>query len=393
LKYSDIYDSTKTKRVSKKWFNLPIDKAKYILKGLLVTDGCDHKELVFDSTSRNLIESARFICFKLGVLTSGYIRDRIGESHATSKGIITNKKLGYCLRIPRTKEICDLMDTKYNQKQFFKFFRYKNFLLSRITKITEEYYSGTLYDLQMKKKHNYMLHHGIVHNGGGRRKGAFATYMEPWHADIEDFLDLKKNNGKEEQRCRDLFYGLWIPDLFMKRVESDDVWSLFCPNECPGLFDCWGDEFDKLYIKYEDEGRERKTMKAQDLWFQIVNTQIETGMPYMMYKDACNSKSNQKNLGTIRSSNLCTEIVEYTSSDEISVCNLSSIALPMFVKDGKFDFNLLYEVLFVIVDSLDKIIDRNYYPVIEAKNSNMRHRPIGIGVQGLADLFCILRYF
>jgi ribonucleoside-diphosphate reductase alpha chain len=225
----------------------------------------------------------------------------------------------------------------------------------------------------------------------GKRKGSFAIYIEPWHADIEDFLDLKKNHGKEENRCRDLFYGLWIPDLFMKRVENDELWSLFCPNECPGLYDTWGEEFEKLYITYENEGKTRKTIKAQDLWFKIVNTQIETGMPYMLYKDSCNRKSNQQHLGTIRSSNLCTEIIEYTSEDEIAVCNLASVALPMYVHKGKFDHQLLYNVVYHITENLNKIIDGNYYPVIEARNSNMRHRPIGIGVQGLADTFLLLR--
>jgi ribonucleoside-diphosphate reductase alpha chain len=231
-----------------------------------------------------------------------------------------------------------------------------------------------------------------VDQGGGKRKGAFAIYLEPWHADIEEFLDLKKNHGKEELRCRDLFYGLWIPDLFMKRVENDEQWSLMCPHECPGLYDNWGEEFEKLYIGYEKEGRARRSIRAQDLWFQIVNNQIETGMPYMCYKDACNRKSNQQHLGTIRSSNLCTEIMEYTSADEIAVCNLASIALPMFVSDNKFDHDLLYKVTYHTTENLNKVIDGNYYPVPEAKNSNFKHRPIGLGVQGLADAFLMLRY-
>jgi ribonucleoside-diphosphate reductase alpha chain len=231
-----------------------------------------------------------------------------------------------------------------------------------------------------------------VDQGGGKRKGSFAIYLEPWHADIFDFLDLRKNHGKEEIRARDLFYALWINDLFMERVEADGEWTLFCPNESPGLADCYGEEFRKLYTKYEKAGKGRKTIKAQELWFAILESQVETGTPYMLYKDACNEKSNQKNLGTIRSSNLCTEIVEYTAPDEVAVCNLASVALPMFVKDGEFDFNKLFEVSYTLTKNLNKIIDYNYYPVPEAKNSNMRHRPIGLGVQGLADAFILMRY-
>src|SRR5665213_2584143 len=230
-----------------------------------------------------------------------------------------------------------------------------------------------------------------VDQGGGKRKGSFAIYLEPWHADIFEFLELKKNHGKEELRARDLFFALWIPDLFMKRVEDNGTWSLFCPNECPGLSDCYGVEFEILYNKYESEGKARKTIKAQELWFAIMESQIETGTPYMLYKDACNEKSNQKNLGTIKSSNLCTEIVEYTSPDEIAVCNLASIALPRFVIDGKFDHQKLFDVTYTITKNLNKIIDVNYYPVEEARNSNMRHRPLGIGVQGLADTFMLLK--
>ena len=230
-----------------------------------------------------------------------------------------------------------------------------------------------------------------VDQGGGKRKGSFAIYIEPWHADIFDFLDLRKNHGKEEQRARDLFYALWTPDLFMQRVEENGDWTLMCPHECPGLSDTHGKKFEKLYKKYESEGKGRKTIKAQELWFKILESQIETGTPYMLYKDAANEKSNQKNLGTIKSSNLCTEIIEYTSPDEVAVCNLASIALPKFVIDGKFDFEKLFKVTYRVTRNLDKVIDANYYPVPEARNSNMRHRPIGIGVQGLADAFILMR--
>ena len=230
-----------------------------------------------------------------------------------------------------------------------------------------------------------------VDQGGGKRKGAFAVYLEPWHADVFEFLDLRKNHGKEEMRARDLFYALWISDLFMKRVEADGQWSLFCPHEAPGLSECWGEEFEALYEKYEREGRARKTIKAQELWFAILDSQIETGTPYMLYKDAANGKSNQQNLGTIKSSNLCTEIMEYTSPEEVAVCNLASLALPRFVIDGKFDMQKLYDVTYQVTKNLNNIIDNNYYPVEEARTSNMRHRPIGLGVQGLADVFILLR--
>lgn len=230
-----------------------------------------------------------------------------------------------------------------------------------------------------------------VDQGGGKRKGSFAMYVEPWHADIFDFLDLKKNHGKEEMRARDLFYAMWIPDLFMKRVEADANWTLMCPNECPNLFNIHGDEFEELYLKYESEEKGRKTIRARELWEKILESQIETGTPYMLYKDAANRKSNQQNLGTIRSSNLCTEIMEYTSPDEVAVCNLASIALPMFIKGKEFDHKELFKITKRVTRNLNRVIDRNYYPVKEAENSNMRHRPIGLGVQGLADTFIKLR--
>ena len=249
-----------------------------------------------------------------------------------------------------------------------------------------------------------------VDQGGGKRKGAFAMYLEPWHADVFEFLDLRKNHGKEENRAHDLFFALWVPDLFMKRVQENSTWTLFCPNEAPGLADCWGEEFEKLYMKYEQEGKAKKVVQAQKLWFSILEAQIETGNPYMLFKDSCNRKSNQQNLGTIKSSNLCTEIIEYTSPTETAVCNLASIALPRFVREKGmtlesqpsklvgsrgwrnryFDFDKLAEITSTVTINLNKIIDVNFYPVETAKLSNMRHRPIGIGVQGLADTFILL---
>lgn len=233
-----------------------------------------------------------------------------------------------------------------------------------------------------------------VDQGGNKRPGAFAIYLEPWHADVFEFLDLKKNTGVEELRARDLFYALWVPDLFMRRVEEDGEWSLMCPHECPGLYTNWGEKFDEIYLQYEKEGKYRRRIKARELWFHIIDCQIETGTPYILYKDSCNRKSNQQNLGTIRSSNLCTEIVEYTAPDEIAVCNLASIALNRFVDTTTctFDFKKLQYVASVVTRNLNKIIDINHYPVIEAQNSNLRHRPIGIGVQGLADAFIMMRY-
>ena len=233
-----------------------------------------------------------------------------------------------------------------------------------------------------------------VDQGGGRRKGSFAVYLEPWHCDVEDFLNLRKNHGKEELRARDLFLALWIPNLFMERVKENSDWTLFSPDEAPGLSDVYGDDFKKLYTRYESEGKGRKTFKAQDLWYKIIEAQIETGVPYMLYKDAANQKSNQKNLGTIKSSNLCTEIIEYSNSEETAVCNLASIALPKFIIPGKkpkYDFNALKDIAYTVTFNLNRVIDVNYYPTRETKKSNLRHRPIGIGVQGLADTFAIMK--
>ena len=390
--YGDFYDKLKQKHISSKWLNLPLDKSKYILKGLIDTDGCkSNNELVFDTTSHNLLESARFICLKMGILTSGYIRDRIGENHTTTSGnYIENKKISYCLRIPKTQDICNLLNLEYNDTQFFKFFRHKNLLFSRIQNISQTNYTGVLYDLQMKEEHNYLIHNGIVHNGGGRRNGSFAIYLEPWHADIEMFLQMRKNTGDEELKARDLFYAVWIPDLFMERVKTDGNWTLMCPDECPGLADVYGEQFKQLYTKYESEGRGRKTIKAREIWYHILDAQMETGTPYILYKDACNEKSNQKNLGTIKSSNLCTEIVEYSDKNETAVCNLASIALPTFMKDGVMDYEKLHEVTKVVTGNLNRVIDVNYYPIEKTRRSNMRHRPVGIGVQGLADVFMMM---
>jgi ribonucleoside-diphosphate reductase alpha subunit len=255
-------------------------------------------------------------------------------------------------------------------------------------------YEGFVYDFEIDGPHDYCVTHlGVAHNGGGKRNGSFAIYLEPWHADIEDFLRLKLNTGAEEERCRDLFYGLWVPDLFMERVEKNEPWTLFCPSEAPGLSDVCGDEFRALYEKYEKEGRGRKQIDAQKLWFKVLDSQIETGTPYLLYKDAANKKSNQQNLGTIKSSNLCVEVVQYSSSTETSVCNLASIALPAYVDKEAFTFQYdkLRDVVKVAIRNLNRVIDINYYPTPETERSNMRHRPVGLGIQGLADVFALLR--
>ena len=398
FRYSDFYNEAKEKIVSGKWLNLPVEKSKYILKGLLDTDGCKGDELVFDTTSWYLMEACRFLCLKMGALTSGYIRDRVGQKHTSIHGdVIENKKISYCVRIPRISDICKLVGMDYSDNQFFKFMRVGGYLLSRIQTIGHSEYSGVLYDLQMNKEHNYLLSHGLVHNGGGKRKGSFAIYLEPWHADIELFLAMKRNQGNEELKARDLFYALWVPDLFMKRVKADGMWTLFCPDEAPGLSDVAGDEFEELYCRYETEGRGRKAVKAQEIWMSILDSQMETGNPYLLYKDSCNFKSNQKNLGVIKSSNLCCEVTQYTSSEETAVCNLASIALPSFIvesEDGalSYDYAKLRKVSRVITYNLNRVIDINEYPSEKSRKSNMRHRPIGLGVQGLADVFMRMGY-
>ena len=398
FRYHDIYNENKEKRMLSRWLHLPLYKAEQIIKGLLDTDGCmSAKELVFDNTSYHLIENLRYLCLRMGILTSGLERNRVGNSPVSCYGsVIEHKKINYVLRIPKTREMCSLLECAYKDDQFFKFFRYENFLFTRVQKIENTEYKGTLYDLQMTKEHNYTLHNGIVHNGGGKRNGSFAIYLEPWHGDIEVFLQMRKNHGDEELKARDLFYGLWIPDLFMERVKANSTWTLMCPDECPGLSDVYGDEFKELYESYESQGRGKKTMQARDLWFQILDAQMETGTPYLCYKDAANRKSNQKNIGIIKSSNLCTEILEVSTSKETAVCNLASIALPSFVDTStqppSYNFEKLHEISKIVTNNLNKVIDVNFYPTEKTHTSNMRHRPIGIGVQGLADTFIQMGY-
>ena len=269
---------------------------------------------------------------------------------------------------------------------------FPNGQFKKIVSINAVQYSGIVHDFEIDSPHDYTVAHlGVAHNGGGKRNGSFAIYLEPWHADIEDFLKLKLNTGSEEERCRDLFYALWVPDLFMERVEKNEPWTLFCPSEAPGLADVYGDEFNALYTRYEAEGRGRKQVDAQKLWFKVLDSQIETGTPYLLYKDAANKKSNQKNLGTIKSSNLCSEIIQYSSPDETAVCNLASISLPAYVTPEGYDYTTLKKVVKIAIKNLNRVIDINFYPIKETRTSNMRHRPVGLGVQGLSDVFALLR--
>lgn len=397
FRYNDFFDVNKNKHIQSRWLNLPIQKSKFILKGLLQNIYDLYKDfLLFDNISKILIEGVRFICLKMSLFPKIEINQ-------------TKSKKLYSLIISKTIDVCDLMNIHYPiptdsrldsydsfelfiEPPVYNFFKYKDYLLIKIKNITTNEYNGTLYDLQMKNEHNYLIHNGIIHNGGGKRNGSFAIYLEPWHADVEDFLEMKKNHGDEESKARDLFYALWIPDLFMERVKNNGKWSLMCPHECKGLSDVYGIDFIKLYEKYELEGKVRKSINARDLWFKILDAQMETGTPYLLYKDSANFKSNQKNLGTIKSSNLCCEIIEYSDDKETAVCNLASIALPTFVdqKTKQFDYDKLHKVTKVVTNNLNRVIDINYYPTEKTKKSNMKHRPIGIGVQGLADMFILM---
>ena len=391
---SQVYDSNRQKRIDTPFLHLPLPKVKQLLRGIIETDGCiGTKEISLELSSYPLIEGTRYILLRLGALSSGYERDRVGNVSST-RDIHTNLPTAV-LRIPRIPEIVELFPHA-PKGEHFSYMRYENNLYSRIETIETTHYEGIVHDFEIEGPHDYVVAHmGVAHNGGGKRNGSFAIYLEPWHADIEDFLKLKLNSGAEEDRARDLFYGLWINDLFMERVEADSTWSLFCPSEAPGLADVWGPAFNDLYMKYEVEGRARKTVQARTLWFQILDTQVETGTPYLLYKDAANAKSNQQNLGTIKSSNLCTEIIEFSSPEETAVCNLASIALPSYLNTPSFgsplfDYSALRKATATIVRNLNRVIDINFYPTPETRTSNMRHRPIGIGVQGLADVFAAL---
>jgi ribonucleoside-diphosphate reductase alpha chain len=390
--HAQLYDDNKQKQVDVSMLHLPLNKIKQIVRGIIETDGCvGTKEIAVELSSYPLIEALRYMLLRLGSLSSGYERNRVGNM-STTRDIMTRLPTAV-LRIPRLAEILEYFPNA-PEGEFFSYLRYGSHLYSRIESITETSYTGMVYDFEIESPHDYTVAHlGLAHNGGGRRNGSFAMYLEPWHADIDDFLKMKLNSGAEEERARDLFYALWIPDLFMKRVEEDGVWTLFCPNEAPGLADVYGDEFDALYTRYEKEGRGRKTVSAQKLWFKVLDSQMETGTPYLLYKDPANKKSNQKNIGIIKSSNLCTEIMEVSTPTETAVCNLASVALPAFVSDDNttFNFEKLRSVTASVVKALNRVIDINFYPTPEGQRSNMRHRPIGLGVQGLSDVFARLR--
>jgi len=401
---SQLYDVNKEKHIDIPMLHLPNNKLIQIIRGLIETDGCvGTKEVSVEMSSDNVIEGLRYMLLRLGCLASGYDRDRIGN--VSSYKNITTRKTTKVLRVPRINDIMKYFPDSPTS-EYVSYLNHNGYIYSRIETIDEVEYDGVVHDFEIAEPHDYTVAHlGIAHNGGGKRNGSFAIYLEPWHADVEDFLRLKLNTGSEEERARDLFYALWISDLFMERVEADGEWSLFCPNEAPGLADVYGDKFRALYERYEREGRARKIVSAQKLWFQILDTQMETGTPYLLYKDPANQKSNQKNLGTIKSSNLCTEIMEYSSPEEQAVCNLASIGLPAFVRDmpvthedsitfpePQFDFEEFRRVVKIATKNLNRVIDINYYPTPETKRSNMRHRPIGLGVQGLADVFAMLKF-
>ena len=396
FKYTDFYDEKNNKRMSTRMLHLELMKVKQIIKGLIINDDCIHKQIIYESSSRVFIEQLKYLFLRMSILTTGTIIDNRKKIFEVRDGeFIANNNIYYSIEIPKTKQICKLLNIKENKIPKVFFLIYKNFIFTRVKSVNKKVYNGVLYDLQMKDIHNYTTHNGIVHNGGGKRNGSFAMYLEPWHGDIEGFLELKKNHGDEEARARDLFYALWIPDYFMKCVETNSEWYLMCPHICSNLSDTYGEEFEEIYKGYVEENKYIRKVKARDLWFKILDSQMETGTPYMLYKDSCNKKSNQKNLGTIKSSNLCAEIVEYSDKDESAVCNLASISLPSCIKvheEGKkyFCFDKLLNLSKILTVNLNKIIDYNFYPTKKTEISNFKHRPIGIGVQGLADVFVLL---
>ena len=376
--YEMLYDKSGVKKIVPNMLNLPRNKILNLIKGILETDAnTSNNKIILEMISENVIESVRYMLLRLGILTSGY---KTGES--------------IVLSIPKMKIICDLFTNKeLTVSKAVKFFEYNGYLFSIVkTNKMVENYEGRVIDIEVDNEnhHNFLTHTGLVKNGGGKRNGSFAIYIVPWHADIEKFLEMRKNHGDEELKARDLFYALWIPDLFMNRVKNNESWTLMCPDECPGLSDVYGKEFETLYCKYEVEGKGRVSVKARELWFKVLDAQMETGTPYLCYKDSANKKSNQKNVGIIKSSNLCSEVMEVSTSEETAVCNLASIGLPTFVENGVFNYDKLQEVAGVITHNLNKVIDVNYYPTEKTRVSNLKHRPIGIGVQGLADVFMLL---
>jgi ribonucleoside-diphosphate reductase alpha chain len=460
---AQLYDSHDEKCFDSAMLNLPIEKAKWIVKGLLETDGSIGKEIQIEMSSQNVIDGIKYILLRMGILVSGYSRDRTGQV-SESKNIVTRKPT-YMIRIPKVKEITDLIGIE--EGEHVKYIKHKDMLYTRIKEITKENINESVYDLEIMNNHNYLTQAGLVHNGG-KRKGSIAIYLEPWHPDILAFLDLRKNFGAETERARDLFLAVWVPDLFMKRVQEDGEWHTFCPDECPGLTDAWGEKFEQLYNKYVEEKKYKQKYEARKVMKAILDSQLETGTPYLVFKDTANRKSNQQNIGTIKSSNLCSEILLYSDAKEYAVCNLASVAVNSCVKQFKplekfifyskplcknsryirnflkfhkwdfeeksgldesktllaelkdkevkelpvvfygekklnnfnelfymvrntFDFDKLEEISYIASKNVDKVIDVNYYPTIETKYSNVRHRPIGVGIQGVADTLVSLK--
>ena len=407
FRHNDFYDESNVKRIHSKWLNLPIDKIKCIIRGMLlynnnIIDDVKNeivKTYIDINDSEIMVECIRYLFLRIGILTSGTNVPNVPNVPNVLNVLnVLNVPNGtndlYCLKIPMINSVCILLDicnNNNNNNIEGHYIERNGFIGTQVTTINKYNYKGTLYDLQMDEIHNYMIHNGIIHNGGGRRNGSFAIYLEPWHPDIELFLEMKKNHGDEEMRARDLFYALWIPDLFMEKVKTDQEWHYFCPDECRGLSDVYGNEFVQLYNTYVAAGKARKVVKARDLWFRILDSQMETGTPYILYKDAANSKSNQKNLGTIKSSNLCTEIMEYSDAKQTAVCNLASISLSKMVQsDGVFDYDKLHSVVQITAFNLNRVIDVNFYPTEKTEYSNFLHRPIGIGVQGLSDALALM---
>ena len=408
---TQLYDNFKNKHIETTMLHLPKNKILNIIKGLIETDGCvSEKEISIENTSESIIEGLRYMLLRLGALSSGYLRNRVGNVSKYKN--ITTRKTTSVLRVPRIKEIMELFPDAPEGK-FFSFLRYNDKLLSRIESIVETNYEGIVHDFEIDGPHDYTLSHlGIVHNGGGKRKGAISLYLQPWHPDILEFLEIRVNTGPEEARARDVFPALWIPDLFFKRLQQpNSKWSLFCPGKYPELVTLYGEEFEKRYIELEQQKEYLTQIPIEELWKKIMKSLEETGLPYMMSKDNVNNKSNHKNIGPITGSNLCTEIVQYHDSKSTAVCNLASICLPMFVKeDGSYDFEELGKIVEIIVHNMNNIIDKNYYPEYEidcfdddeydgktkpkkviGRNNNLKYRPIGIGVQGLADVFAKMK--
>jgi len=388
-----LYDDNNEKIIYQDFFRLPVDKQLSIIQGILEADGNIVNNFILQMPSKRVIDGVRYILMRCGILSSGCVLDRRGNVSSHREGI-TRHKMTYTLRIPRVPLILSLFPSSSKEKNV-DYLVHNGMMYCRVTEIKKKHYTGKVYDFEIANEHTYVTDMGAVHNGGGKRKGAFAVYLEIWHADIEDFLKLKLPHGDENKRARDLFYCAWRNDYFMECVLEDRDWYLMCPDECPGLSYVYGDEFVELYEKYVSQGRYRKVVKARDIYTLCLRSRGESGVPYIGEKDSINRKSNQINLGIIQSSNLCTEIVLYSDPCETAVCNLASIALPKFLvkqKDDSYivDHKSLHHVTGIVTRNLNKVIDRNLYPTKESERSNYRHRPIGIGVQGLADLFMLM---